>query len=318
MLEHILVPLDGSSLAECVLPHVIALAATRGAGVTLLHVLEEQGEQSQTHLASPFDAQLANVAARAYLAEVAQRLSRAGILVETAMVSGPAAIEIVTYAQQNDVDLIVMSTHGESGLSGWNMSSVVEKVAARAYRSMMIVRAYTATSEEGDIVAYRRLLVPLDGSQRAECVLPVAISLARVHNARLVLAHVLLKPGVPDPLWAGEEELGLLGQLAGHRQRRAERYVEGVRERFSLDADVELQVSADVPSALQALCDERACDLMMMSAHGHSGSPRRTYGSVATSLIGYSSMPLLIMQDFGGGELVPLQAELATKERKGH
>ncbi|MFL7807420.1 MAG: universal stress protein [Anaerolineae bacterium] len=317
MFEHILVPLDGSSLAECVLPHVIALA-TRDAGVTLLHVLEEQGEQSQTSLASPLDAQLERVAAHAYLAEVAERLSRAGILVEMAAASGPAAAEVVAYAQQNDVDLIVMSTHGESGLSGWNMSSVVQKVAARAYRSMMIVRAYAPASEESDTVTYRRLLVPLDGSRRAECVLPVAISLARMHDARLVLAHVLLDPAVLDPMWAGEEERSLLGQLAEYRQRRAERYVEGVTKRFSVDADVELQVSADVPSALQALCDEHAFDLMIMSAHGHSGSPRRTYGSVVTSLIGYSSMPLLIVQDFEGGELVPLQAELATQERKGH
>jgi nucleotide-binding universal stress UspA family protein len=317
MFEHILVPLDGSSLAECVLPHVIALA-TRDAGVTLLHVLEEQREQHETPLASPLDAQLEKVAARAYLAEVAERLSRAGIPVETAAVSGLAAAEVVAYAQQNDVDLIVMSTHGESGLSGWNMSSVVQKVAARAHRSMMIVRAYTPAGRESDTVTYRRLLVPLDGSRRAECVLPVAISLARMHDARLVLAHILLDPAILDPMWAGEEERSLLGQLAEYRQRRAERYVAGVRKRFSVDADVELQVSADVPSALQALCDEHACDLMMMSAHGHSGSPRRTYGSVATSLIGYSSMPLLIVQDFQGGELAPLQAELATQELKGH
>jgi nucleotide-binding universal stress UspA family protein len=315
MFEHILVPLDGSALAECVLPHVIALATLRDARVTLLRVLEEP---DRGPFSRPLDAHLDNVIARAYLGEVAGRLSGAGLLVETATSSGPAAAEIVAYAQQNEVDLIVMSSHGQGGLSGWNTGSVVQKVAARAYRSMMIVRAYAPASSEGGIVTYRCLLVPLDGSRRAECVLPMAVSLARAHDAELVLAHVVRKPEIPDRLWADEEELGLCEQLAACRQRRAERYLEEVRKHLVVDAKVELEADADVPGALQSLAEARPFDLIMMSAHGYSGSPRRIYGNVTTSLIGYSSMPLLVVQDFEGGQLAPLQAELATKERQGH
>jgi nucleotide-binding universal stress UspA family protein len=299
MFEHILVPLDGSFLAECVLPHVIAIATTHDASVTLLRVLEEQGEQDRTAFVSPLDAHLDNVIAQAYLAEVADRLSRAGILVETVTLSGAAAVQIVAFAQQNDADLIVMSSHGKSGLSGWNMSSVVQKVAARAYRSMMIVRAYVPAGEGDDIVTYRRLLVPLDGSQRAECVLPIAASLARAHDAQLALAHIVRRPEMPRQLWTSEED---------HH----------VRRRLAVDANVELQVSTDVPGALQAFAEEGAFDLVMMSAHGHSGSPRRIYGSVAASLIGYGSTPLLIVQDLQGEQLVPSRAEVLTREHQGH
>jgi nucleotide-binding universal stress UspA family protein len=318
MFEHILVPLDGSFLAECVLPHVIAIATTHDASVTLLRVLEEQGEQDRTAFVSPLDAHLDNVIAQAYLAEVADRLSRAGILVETVTLSGAAAVQIVAFAQQNDVDLIVMSSHGKSGLSGWNMSSVVQKVAARAYRSMMIVRAYVPAGEGDDIVTYRRLLVPLDGSQRAECVLPIAASLARAHDAQLALAHIVRRPEMPRQLWTSEEDHHLLDQLTGCRRRRAESYLEDVRRRLAVDANVELQVSTDVPGALQALAEEGAFDLVMMSAHGHSGSPRRIYGSVAASLIGYGSTPLLIVQDLQGEQLVPSRAEVLTREHQGH
>jgi nucleotide-binding universal stress UspA family protein len=85
---------------------------------------------------------------------------------------------------------------------------------------------------------FEHILVPLDGSSLAECVLPLAVSLARSHGARLVLAHILRRPEMPDPLWASEEELSLLEQLAGCQQRRAERYLEDVSKRLSVDAEV--------------------------------------------------------------------------------
>jgi nucleotide-binding universal stress UspA family protein len=280
--------------------------------------LEETQVPDHGPFARPLDAHLDDVIARAYLTEVAGRLSRAGVWVETATANGPAAAEIVTYAQQHEIDLIVMSSHGQGGLSGWNTSSVVYKVAARANRSMMLVRAYAPASSEGQIVTYRRLLVPLDGSRRAECVLPTAVSLARAHDARLVLAHVVRKPEIPDRLWADKEELSLLEQLAACRQRRAARYLEEVRKHLAVEADVEMESGADVPGALQSLAEARRFDLILLSAHGYSGSPRRTYGSVTNSLIGYSNMPLLIMQDFEGEQLVPSLAEMATKERQGH
>jgi nucleotide-binding universal stress UspA family protein len=318
MFERILVPLDGSSLAECVLSHVIALATTRDASVTLLRVLEKQREAERAAFVSPLDVHLDNVIAQAYLTEMAERLSQAGVLVGTAISSGSAAVQIVAYAQQNEIDLIVMSSHGRNGLSSWNMSSVAQKVSARAHRSVMVVHAYAPANEKVDIVTYRRLLVPLDGSQRAECVLPIAASLARAHDARLVLAHVVRKPEMPRQLWTNDEERDLLEQLTTCRQRRAESYLEGVRQRLPVHADIELQESVDVAGALQELAEGDAFDMILLSAHGYSGSTRRTYGSVTASLIGYCSMPLLIVQDLAGEQLVPSQAELVTREHQGH
>ena len=80
--------------------------------------------------------------------------------------------------------LIILSSHGQSGLSEWNVSSVVQKIVLRARTSIMIVRAYQRIPPETAGLRYRRILVPLDGSQRAECVLPVAVTLARSHEAK--------------------------------------------------------------------------------------------------------------------------------------
>jgi nucleotide-binding universal stress UspA family protein len=158
--RHILVPLDGSPLAECVLPHVVALADLHDASVALLRILEVEQERRTALFSDPLDLHLAAEVANAYLAEVAQRLSRAGVFVETTRLSGSPAEQIVTFARQSDVDLIVMSSHGRSGLSAWHVSSVTQKVASRASRSVMIVRAYVPSREGHDLVPYRRVLAP--------------------------------------------------------------------------------------------------------------------------------------------------------------
>jgi nucleotide-binding universal stress UspA family protein len=318
MFRHILVPLDGSVLAECVLPHVLALATVHDASVTVLQVLEPRPERSATPFSDPLDLRLDNVIADAYLAEVAQRLSRAGVLVETATLSGAAAEQIVAFARRTDVDLIVMSSHGKRGLSEWNVSSVTQKVALRATRSLMIVRAYAARQESQELALYHRVLVPLDGSQRAEYVLPAAVSVARAHDAALVLAHIVREPERPQHLWSDDKDIDLVQQLVTAKRRTAEVYLKGLCARLPVAAEMELLTSTDVAGTLRDLAQRRSCDLVMLSAHGNSGSPLCTYGSVTTGLIGYGRAPLLIVQDLAQGQMAPLTAELAVQEHKGH
>jgi nucleotide-binding universal stress UspA family protein len=318
MFKRILVPLDGSSLAECVLPHVIALATLHDAPVTLLRVMEAREGRERSSFANPLDAHLDGVIADAYLAETADRLSRVGILAETVTLSGPAAEQIVAFARQGDIDLIVMSSHGKSGLSAWNVSSVTQKVILRAHRSVMVVRAYVPPREGEELVPYRRVLVPLDGSQRAECILPAAIALAQAHDAQLILAHIVRKTEMPHHLRSYQEDMRLVETLTGRQRRAAEVYLEDLRARLSVGAKVELLIRSDVTGALRELAERSACDLVMLSAHGHSGSPRFTYGSVATGLIAYGSTPLLIVQDLVEEQIEPLKAELAIREQQGH
>jgi nucleotide-binding universal stress UspA family protein len=266
----------------------------------------------------PLDLHLDYGIANAYLAEVAHRLSQAGVLVETMTLNGSPAEQIVAFSRRKDADLIVMSSHGKSGLSAWNVSSVTQKVLSRASRSVMIVRAYVPPREGGELVPYRRVLVPLDGSQRAEHVLPAAVSLAQAHGAQLVLAHVVRKLELPHHLWARKEDARLVDQLVGHNRRAAETYLEGLRARLPIEAKMELLVGNDVAGVLRELTESSECDLVALSAHGYSGSPHCTYGSVTTGLIGYGSTPLLIVQDLEEQQIEPLRAELVAQEHQGH
>jgi nucleotide-binding universal stress UspA family protein len=113
--------------------------------------------------------------AGAYLEKQMIRFQEIGLSVESKLMEGQAADNIVLFVHQNNVDLIVLSSHGRSGLSGWNVSSVVQKTNLRAYTSVMIVRAYHPIAPTQEESGYRRLLVPIDGSLRAECVLPYMV-----------------------------------------------------------------------------------------------------------------------------------------------
>ncbi|MBN1641384.1 MAG: universal stress protein [Anaerolineae bacterium] len=318
MFEHILVPLDRSTLAECVLPHIAAFAKAFASHVTLLHVLNDASGAQGAPIVDPVDWHIAEAQSASYLEDVAGWLGEVGIDAEHVVLHGAAAERVIEYAAQHDVDLIVLSSHGMSGLSGWNVSSIVQKIILRAYRSILIVRAYVPAAPRADRVSYRRLLVPLDGSQRAECVVPIAAALGRSHDGALLLAHVVRRPEMPRRTSPTEEDIALADRLVARNQEEASAYLEELKRQLPVEADARVLVSEDVAVALHELVDSQQADLVVLSAHGYSGAPRWSYGSVATSLIAYGSTPLLIVQDLLPDDVQPSRAELAAKEHRGH
>jgi nucleotide-binding universal stress UspA family protein len=138
-LDTILVPLDGSALAEAALPRALELAEVSGARVLLL-----RAAQASTLLgADPTEAQVKVVSeAEAYLAEVQQRLTGQGrVTVETSVWYGPAAYAIVEAARIRRVDQIVMTTHGRSGLGRLLLGSVAESVLRGTTTPILLLRA---------------------------------------------------------------------------------------------------------------------------------------------------------------------------------
>ena len=250
MFEKVLVPLDGSSLAECVLPYVVAFAKTFNAETTLLQVMGRGRTRLRVPIVSPVDWHIADAQAMSYLKKVANQLEVLGVLTEKVTLGGKAAERVIAYTDKNDIDLIVLSSHGRSGLSGWNVSSVVQKIILRALRSVLIIRAYQSIKHKVGQLAYRRILVPLDGSQRAECVLPAAISLAQAYDAKLLLVHVIRKPEMPFRTHPSEEDIRLVNKLIEHTREEAEKYMDDLRERLQVDLDIHIIVQDDVAVAL--------------------------------------------------------------------
>lgn len=318
MFDHILVPLDGSSLAECVLPHTVALARTFGARVTFLRAVERGRATGLNRAIDPLSWHIRKVEAEAYLDEVIARLQAVDLRTDKVLLEGLAAERIIEFAHDQDVSLILLSSHGQSGLSEWNINSVVQKVILRAYMPVLIVRAYQPAISDLTGLRYRRLLVPLDGSQRAECVLPLASTLARFYDAQLLLAHVVSRPEVPRRTPLTQEEIGLADRLTELNRREAVKYLEDLRSRLLSDVHIRLLISEDAAAALHELIVQENVDLVLLSAHGYTGQAKWPYGSVALNFIAYGTTPLLIMQDLPKDELERTQAEISAREHKGH
>ena len=318
MFKRILLPLDSSKLAECVLPHLVAIARICEPEVQLLRVSEPFGVTARLRMIDPVDWQIRKAEAESYFSGVAERLQNAGLRVSMHLYDGRPAEKIIEVAHSWDADLILMSSHGQSGISPWNVSSVVQQVILRAHRSLMIIRAYQPVTADMTGLRYRKIFLPLDGSQRAEMPLTLAESLARAHSSEILAAHIVRQPELPRRTSASQEDLLLVNQLTERNRAEALKYLEDLKSRIDLPIQTKLEVSSSISRSLHQIADENVVDLTILSAHGYSGDTRWPYGSVGLGFIVYGSTPLLILQDLPSNRIEATQAEIAARETGGH
>ncbi|RPH56629.1 MAG: universal stress protein [Chloroflexi bacterium] len=321
MFNHILVPLDGSSLAECVLPHVLSIADALDARVTLFHALERPRDTGALNPIDPLKWQLKKREAERYLESLELRLNHAGVPTEKVVEDGIPAECIINYAKGHQVDLIVLSTHGLSGLSSWNVSSVVQKIILRANKSTLLIRAYETSAPFTTKLRYRRLFIGLDCSARAELVIPIAMRLAGYYQANVVLGTVIREPIILSRFPLGEDDLRLVEQITSRNWQEATHYLEQFHSglaQIGVEIKTNLKIDKNEISALHNMVSEEQADMVLLVAHGHSCIGRWPYGSVAASFISYGTTSLLIMQDLSENDFQATQAEIATTQTQGH
>jgi nucleotide-binding universal stress UspA family protein len=317
--DKILVPLDRSALAECVLPHAIALAQAFNAELMLFHVLSGSDEPNRLRAVDPLEWQLRRAEAESYLQGVCERLRASGVVCEAQVSAGDPAELIVGFASEQDIKLILLASHGQTGLSGWNVSSVVQKVVMRSRSSVMIVRAHATPIPEGEAARYRRILVPLDGSARAESVLPLATVLARLPETLVLMAHVIQRPVMPRRTPPSQEDTELADRIVERNRVEAESYLDWVRLQLPPAAiETRLLVANQVASTLHGLVEQERVDLVVLSAHGISGETRWPHGSLVASFLAFGSCPLLIFQDAPGEQSILTQAEVVVRNLESH
>jgi len=192
MFKHLLVPLDGSRLAEAALPAAACLAEHLGASITLIHIIERDvsGEiHGERHLTTPAEA-------NAYLEEVAQRALPAELHVERHVHTVGTDVlpqSILDHVEELAPDLIVMCTHGAGGLRDFLFGSMAQQVIARGTTPVLLIRPQEKSASES--FAVERMLVPLDGDPDHEQGLTVAAELARHCGAELSLVFVVPTTG---------------------------------------------------------------------------------------------------------------------------
>ncbi len=306
MFDTILVPLDGSQLADCVLPHVLAMARSFNAEVTLLRMLEKNQTGTSAQLFDLLNWQINKTRSNLYLDKLKTRLQESKVRTQAVVLEGLVADGITEYAQNYGMKLIILSSHGRNGLTQWGISSITQKIILSAQTSLFIVRArqYRTPSDELlETPVYQRILVPLDGSQRAENVLPIIKQLAQFHKAQIHLVQVIQMPEMARQMPPTPEDIELSNRVVARNQEEAEQYLEQRKSRSYLEGVIvqtHLLTNANVAVALHQLADQERIDLVGLSAHGYSGNHQWPYGSLVNNFILYGKVPLLVVQDLPG------------------
>jgi nucleotide-binding universal stress UspA family protein len=269
-------------------------------------------------LIDPVDWQIRKAEAGSYLAGLATRLQDASLQVSTEIREGRPAEQIIESRRSWNADLILMSSHGQSGLSPWNVSSVVQHVILHARSSVMIVRAYLPAREELTGLKYRKILLPLDGSQRAEMPISFAEALVRRHGSVLLVAHVVQEPELPRRTHPSQEDLLLVSQLTQRNREEALKYLEDLKSRLNTPIEATLETNPKVSQTLHRIAEESQADLTVLSAHGSAGDAHWPYGTVVVSFIVFGTTPLLILQDLPFDRIESSQAEIASREKAAH
>jgi nucleotide-binding universal stress UspA family protein len=289
MIKTILVPLDRSDLAEQALPLATTLASRTEARIALAAVVVP-GEFWSGDRDPIIWQQADEAAALRYLEKIEEGLLEKGVVARSRVASGPAAATLSRLADEEDADLIVMSTHGRAGFSRWVMGSVADKLLHITTRPLLLVHA----AEDATVTRPPRLdriLVPLDGSAHSESVLPFVEDLAGQLHASLVLQQAVL----PVTLFAGEyiPPTESLQEPAASAHEYLGRIA--ARERsLGIKAEVEVDVGGTADAILRA-AERSHADMIALSTHGWSGPMRWVLGSVADAVVRHSPLPVLVI-----------------------
>jgi nucleotide-binding universal stress UspA family protein len=299
----ILVPLDGSPLAERALPYAEALARPGGGRLVLVravpYLTRPAGDEHFRTLAAARDA--AAREARAYLDGVVGQLGRRGVAANVAAPYEEEADGILAEARRAGADLIAMATHGRGGLGRWLYGSVAEEVIARTTLPVLLARAWLPGGGATLIAGAPRILVPLDGSIVGEAALPVAAGLADDLGGTLVLVRAVARPDLmfaPDVLIAP-----LLREELAEEQSAAERYLREVSARIAAAGrEVEAVVRVGRPTldmaaaVIESVGRERGAALVVMASHRRAGVERLLLGSVADATLRHGTLPVLLVR----------------------
>lgn len=353
MFDRILVPLDGSTLAERAIPHAEQFARIFGSTIILLQILDPTSNHENPESVDPLSWQIRKTEADLYMSGIAARIRKnlpenskdkegRGATVEYTIREGKPAENIINFAHGENIDLLIISTHGSSGLSRWNISSITEKVLNLVYLPVLIVRAYNQPQFESTGFRYRHILLPIDSSRRAECSLSAGIALAgrdRLRSAtakgigesdhqitpsnaslqpKLILAAVIKPPEIPIPEPYPVEIENLSENLMEVSRQAVGAYLEEMKERLPVESEIRVVESNSVSSAIQKLADhEKEIDLVVLCAHGHTGEPAWPYGSVTRNYIEHGTKTALIIQDIHRSQVRPTAAEVASENSGG-
>jgi nucleotide-binding universal stress UspA family protein len=286
--QKILVPLDGSDLAEKALPYTKTIAKLKNSEVILFAVsITASGGRRDRLLKS-------------YLEVNAKGLESQGIKVSTAVTYGNVAEDIIEYADKNNIDLIIISTHGYSGIKRWMLGSVTQKVLYGTGTPVLLIKS---KSPEISKLEFKKILLPVDGSPFSETIFPYIEELTRDTNAEVILLEVSEPPIVPsygtrpiNPTWEKYRD-----SIWTELQQQASEYLEEmksdlVKRGWKIKSQIVKGEVGEVAQSIMQVAEKEKIDLVVIATHGRTGVSRWVYGSVANRIVEESLQPVLLIR----------------------
>lgn len=301
MVHHLLI-LDGSKAAERAIPFAIAAARTFGAALHLLHVLESAAPSPQGAVDS-VAWRMQRAEAASYLEAWRARLEEPGIAVTTELREGRAAEQALDVVRTRKVELLVLTPRGAGAGTGVGLGDTAQKVIRSGAVSFLLARSPLGLGAAAPEQRFRRVLVPLDASRRAECALQAATAIVRSHASSLVLVHVAPVPELPDSMLPTPEDVELRERVVARNKERGVTYLDEIHLRVAtpdVPVATRVLVAPDVGRAVCRSIRDEDIDLVVASAHGgglRGSGAFAPYGSVARDLISEGTVPLWILQD---------------------
>jgi nucleotide-binding universal stress UspA family protein len=295
----ILVPLDGSPLAEQALPIAVAIAERARSKIKLVLVhpplllMEPGPAYTKLELAM-------QKADREYLRSLVGRLrERLGRALSSAVLQGPVALTLARYVRELGTDLLVMTTHGRGGMQRAWLGSVADQLVRTSEVPILVVRPREGGPES--FVGLTEVFVPLDGSPLAEAVLEPAAALARLWDAEISLVQVVrpvvLTSDPPLPFPTGYSD-----QVTAIRRESAQDYIRDVAERLresGVKASGVAVIGGGTADTLLDLARPERVSLLAVATHGRGGLRRLVLGSVADKLVRAAEVPVLVVRPTG-------------------
>jgi len=296
MFRKLLVPLDSSQFAEQALARAVGIARDSGAAIHVVLVHQPMAYGGFTDV--PWSGDVAD-AERKYLQGIVDQLAPKQVVVTSAVVEGNPVDAICREAVSTGTDLIVMASHGRTGLSRFWVGSVAAGVIRNSTAPVLLVRPAKEKHDKVERVYLRNILVTLDSSAESEEIIPFALDLAQSERGSLTLLRVVqpvvwISPttGIPfaySPMVYDEEltknvVASAEGEIANTKQR-----LQGLG--YAVDTHVE--VSEKVAQAIADFVKAHNIDLVAMSTHGR-GASRLFLGSVADKVLRSVDVPMLL------------------------
>jgi len=292
MFDKILVPLDGSELAEVTLWYAEGLAGRMRSAITLLFVLSPEDLTSRYM----YDCYLKEIVKRTKVSAEERGAGKKDgeIRVDYEFLKGDPAEEIVDYANKAKINLIIMSTQGRSGVRRWALGNVANKVLRATGKPVLMIRAKGAKPD-----VYReslvKVLVPVDGSRESESILRYVTYMATELNLEVTLFHIWVRDSETIPF--NVEALGPLNKVRESKEGYIKRLDARLKRKgISVNSVFKEVLTGGAADEIIKLAKAGNFSLVAMSTHGRSGVGRWIFGSNAEKVLEEGSTPLLLVR----------------------